>query len=238
MGHWNGPFRKKKLSWLYCKVISVWKKKRHPHKHAAFIMQRYAELSKKAAQDNPELIVWPEAATPGLVLKHAGLFGQLRKLIRDQGTFFLIGSSEFPKFNKEKKRERRPGNTALYFSPKGKVLGQYLKIRLLPFGEYIPFEKTFPWPSFIYVDTTKNWEIPGDEATRTVRQKAILPMGVEIPLARATVLIPAITRSGVQLLYRISCGGLCEDIPGFDLAAPVRMRGTHQASPSCMTRSL
>ena len=166
-GHWSlaKPLAEGKIKLSVLQGNIDLEKKRHPRKHAAFIMQRYAELSEKAAQDSPELIVWPEAATPGLVLKHVGLYGQLRKLIREQSTHFLIGSSEFPKFQKIKTGERKPGNTALYLSPEGKVLGQYLKIRLLPFGEYIPFEKTFPWPSFIYVDTNKNWEIPGDEAT-------------------------------------------------------------------------
>lgn len=137
-------------------------KKRNPRKHAAAIMQRYTELSERAAQDGPDLIIWPEAATPGLVLKHMGLYTQLRKLIVDQGTHFLVGSSEFPKYQPITGERPQAGNTALYFSPQGKVLGQYLKIRLLPFGEYIPFEKTVAWPKFI-IDTNKNWDLPGKD---------------------------------------------------------------------------
>ena len=33
-------------------------------RHAAFIMETYVELTRKALRDQPDLIVWPEAATP------------------------------------------------------------------------------------------------------------------------------------------------------------------------------
>lgn len=140
-------------------------KKRNPRKHAGFIMQQYVELTQQVSKDRPDLIVWPEAATPGLVLKHLGLRRQLRSLIHDVGTYFLVGSSEFPKFDKALKKHRKTGNTALFFSPEGKVLAQHLKIRLLPFGEYIPYEHTFPWPKFIVPNQNQNWEIPGREYT-------------------------------------------------------------------------
>ena len=131
------PEKKIKLSVLQGNIDQ--EKKRDPRKHAAFIMQRYTELSEKAKQDEPDLIVWPEAATPGLVLKHMKLYSQLRKLILNQDTNFLIGSSEFPKYQHVNTNKLQAGNTALYFSPEGKVLGQYLKIRLLPFRRIYPF---------------------------------------------------------------------------------------------------
>ena len=43
--------------------------KADPRKHATFIMQKYAELTERVSVDRPELIVWPEAATRGFVLK-------------------------------------------------------------------------------------------------------------------------------------------------------------------------
>ncbi len=164
-GHWSLqqplPERQVKLSVLQGNIDQ--EKKRDPRKHAAFIMQRYAALSEKAGREGPDLIIWPEASTPGLILKHMGLYNQLRKLIRRLDTHFLIGSSEFPKFQLLDTNSQQAGNTALFISPQGKVLGQYLKIRLLPFGEYIPFEKTIAWPRFI-IDAKRNWDMPGEEA--------------------------------------------------------------------------
>jgi apolipoprotein N-acyltransferase len=141
------------------------KMKKNPRKHAGSIMQRYIDLTQQAAKDQPDLIVWPEAATPGLVLKHLGLRRQLQRLIREVKTYFLVGSSEFPKFDKTLKKQGKAGNTAVFFSPMGRVTGQHLKIRLLPFGEYIPYEDTFPWPEFIVPNQHQNWEIPGREYT-------------------------------------------------------------------------
>lgn len=141
-------------------------KKANPKKHARFIMQKYVELTRKAAKDRPDMIVWPEAATPGFVLKSMSLHKQLSGLIKETKIHFLIGSSEYPKFMKDRTIKMEDfGNTALFFSPQGKVLGQYLKIHLVPFGEYIPYVKTIPWPRFIVADDKRSFEIPGEEFT-------------------------------------------------------------------------
>ena len=141
-------------------------KKANPKKHAGFIMQKYIELTGNAAKDLPDMIVWPEAATPGFVLKSMSLYNQLNALIKETKTHFLIGSSEYPKFMKERKIEIEDfGNTAVFFSPRGKVLGQYLKIHLVPFGEYIPYEETIQWPRFVVGDEKRSFEIPGEEFT-------------------------------------------------------------------------
>jgi apolipoprotein N-acyltransferase len=55
------------------------------------------------------------------------------------------------------------GNTALFFSPDGRVLGQYLKIRLLPFGEYLPYGETIPW-SYIRIPDPGSY-VSGQEFT-------------------------------------------------------------------------
>ena len=140
--------------------------KNNPKKYAKPIMQKHVDLTHKVAQDNPRLIVWPEGATPGFVLKNMSLLNQIRSLVREKGAYFVIGSSEYPKFIKEASYGPQEfGNTAIFFSPGGKVLGQYLKIRLVPFGEYIPLEKTVPWPRFIVPDEKKSFEVPGNEFT-------------------------------------------------------------------------
>jgi apolipoprotein N-acyltransferase len=139
-------------------------KKRRPQKYKKFIIQRYVDLSRKVFEDSPILIVWPEAATPGLVIKNQSLLKQIAALIREANTHFLIGSSEYSKFAKEAVDRGKIGNTALFFSPAGKVLGQYLKIQLVPFGEYLPYEDIIPWPEFI-APAGKNWDHPGKEFT-------------------------------------------------------------------------
>jgi len=128
-----------------------------------YILERYEELSREASKDQPRLVIWPEAATPGFVLSDIALQKRVAGLVREMNTYFLIGSSEYPKFQKAPFEFDRFGNTALFFSPDGKVLGQYLKIRLLPFGEYLPYKETIPW-SWIDVPNVTS-TMPGKEFT-------------------------------------------------------------------------
>jgi len=112
------------------------------------IISKYEILSEEASNSKPQLIVWPEASTPGFILGDKVLGQRMVAMVRRFNTYLLAGSAEYPKFGK-RPIKLKSGNTALFFSPEGKVLGQYLKIRLLPFGEYVPYEGVFPWPEFV-----------------------------------------------------------------------------------------
>ena len=133
--------------------------------YADFIMQRYTELTMKASKDEPDVIVWPEGATPGFVLKRMDLMQKIVALAREIKTPLLIGSSEYPKFEAGPLSIESFGNTALFFSENGKVLGQYLKIILVPFTETVPLKNIIPWPKFILPDKNVSFEIPGKEIT-------------------------------------------------------------------------
>jgi apolipoprotein N-acyltransferase len=133
--------------------------------YRSYIIERYEELSRKASGDQPRLVIWPEAATPGFVLNDSALLRRVTGLAREMNTYFLIGSSEYPKFQRARLKVGGLGNTALFISPDGKVLGQYLKIHLVPFAEHVPYEKLIPWPRFIVPEKMKGFEIPGNEIT-------------------------------------------------------------------------
>jgi apolipoprotein N-acyltransferase len=134
-------------------------------KYKNYIMERYAELSREAAKERPDLIIWPEAATPGLILKNLELHRKVVNLVREGNCHFLIGSAEYPKFREPPAEFRQIGNTALFFSPEGKVLGQYIKIQLVPFAEYVPYGGVIPWPRFIVPEDMSSYEVPGREVT-------------------------------------------------------------------------
>ena len=140
--------------------------KADPKKYANVIMQKYIDLTLMAAQDKPDLIAWPEAATPGLIFKNYGLIKRLAETIRRTNTYFIIGSSEYPKFiNSPTAESGKQGNAALFFSSKGKLLGQYLKVHLVPFGEEIPYEGIISWPHFIVPEGKKTIELAGKDHT-------------------------------------------------------------------------
>jgi apolipoprotein N-acyltransferase len=132
---------------------------------ANFIMKTYFDLSRKAAMDEPSLIVWPEAATPGFILNNRRMLGETQALVRETGRHYLIGSAEHPKFQKSDSPRKGTGNTAVHFSERGDVLGQYLKIRLYPFGEYIPYADVITWPRFMVPNKDMISTLAGKEHT-------------------------------------------------------------------------
>ncbi|MGA2469016.1 MAG: apolipoprotein N-acyltransferase, partial [Thermodesulfobacteriota bacterium] len=136
-----------------------WKREYRDH-----ILSKYENLSEEVLKLNPQLIVWPEASTPGFVLKNLDLYQSMVTIVRRLNKHLLVGSAEYPKFSKTLIKAGKSGNTALFFSPEGKILGQYLKIYLIPFSEYVPYEGVIRWPEFI-VGPSTNSHIPGTELT-------------------------------------------------------------------------
>jgi apolipoprotein N-acyltransferase len=133
-----------------------WKREYREH-----IISKYELLSEEASKSKPQLIVWPEASTPGFILGDKALGQRMVTMTQRFNTYLLAGSAEYPKFGK-KPIKLQSGNTALFFSPEGKVIGQYLKIRLVPFGEHVPYEGSIPWPEFL-VSKGMNSDLAGTE---------------------------------------------------------------------------
>jgi apolipoprotein N-acyltransferase len=129
------------------------------------IMQTYVDLSAEASKEGPSLIVWPEAATPGHILRNMSYLTTLRSVIKETKAHYLVGSAEYPKLGKVRPGSEGIGNTAIFFSPDGRIGGQYFKIWLVPFREYIPYNDRIEWPSFIVPQGVRFYEKQGKEFT-------------------------------------------------------------------------
>ncbi len=140
-------------------------KKSNPFKNADYIIQKYSELTLQASKNEPDLIVWPEAATPGFIFKNMRTLEKITSIVKEVETPLVVGSAEYSKFAKNSVDRKKSGNSAVFFSSSGKVLGQYLKIRLLPFAEYLPYVGVIPWPDFIIPMANRNWDTAGKEFT-------------------------------------------------------------------------
>ncbi len=103
--------------------------------------EKYIKLSLLAKEHKPDLIVWPETATPFYFLYDIKLSNMVQKGIYDIDADFLIGSPSFVR----SKNSVEYYNSAYLISSSGKVSGKYDKVHLVPFGEYIPFKKWFPF---------------------------------------------------------------------------------------------
>ena len=97
-------------------------------------------LTREVAQDQPQIVFWPEAATPAY-LRHGGR-GYLRQIQEELRELQLTVITGMPEY------ERLPGGEVQYFNSAGLIDsngigGRYDKIHLVPFGEYIPFSDWF-----------------------------------------------------------------------------------------------
>jgi apolipoprotein N-acyltransferase len=103
--------------------------------------QTYLKLSRQAQKDHPALVVWPETSTPFYLFYNIKFSGMVLDTIAESNADFLIGSPAF---------EAGSGsedyfNSAYLIQPDGSVAGQYDKVHLVPFGEYVPFKKLLPF---------------------------------------------------------------------------------------------
>lgn len=102
---------------------------------------KYINLSLLEKEHRPDLVVWPETATPFYFLRNNDLSDLVLKGIHDIDTDFLIGSPSFVLA----KSTVEYYNSAYLVGPEGNVYGKYDKAHLVPFGEYVPFKKWLPF---------------------------------------------------------------------------------------------
>ena len=106
--------------------------------HAYKTVNIYKRLSLKAAEGGDvELIVWPETSVPFYLAKKRLLSPYVLGTAREAGSSMLVGS---PHYEFE---ESTPlyYNSAFLISTSGAITGRYDKIKLVPFGEYVPLSK-------------------------------------------------------------------------------------------------
>ena len=97
----------------------------------------YRRLSMRVAEDKPDLIIWPETATP-FFFQEAKEYQPIVLEIPEKTNAFLLFGTPFYKIEKGKVNYY---NSAFLISPSKKLIGKYDKIHLVPFGEYIPLRK-------------------------------------------------------------------------------------------------
>ena len=100
-------------------------------------MEVYKELTLKAANEKPELIVWPEAATPFYYSLDPVGTKYVQDLARSAGVPILFGSP----YKENVGGKLLDYNRAFLISAQGETIDVYDKIHLVPFGEFVPFRK-------------------------------------------------------------------------------------------------
>ena len=102
------------------------------------ILKKYERLTREAAGERPELIIWPETSVPGFLESEPDLLERVTGLAKEIRIPILAGSPR-----------EDPGLRCAYYnsvdliSEDGKISGRYDKVHLVPFGEYVPLKFLF-----------------------------------------------------------------------------------------------
>ncbi|GBD89412.1 apolipoprotein N-acyltransferase [bacterium BMS3Abin04] len=119
----------------------------------------YLSLSDSAIKKGAELLIWPETALPVYLLsgRYSKEVTQIRKYLDSNNVSLITGMPNvefFPnpenapphaKPVKNSKTLYTSYNSILGFNPNEAKIQKYGKIKLVPFGEKIPYVEYFPW---------------------------------------------------------------------------------------------
>ncbi|MBL0714756.1 MAG: apolipoprotein N-acyltransferase [Desulfosarcina sp.] len=103
--------------------------------------KKYIRLSLQAAADRPDLVVWPETATPFHMHHNKVLTGMVSRGVQAAGMPFVIGSPFFIR----KGKQADYYNSAFLVTADGRIGSRYDKAHLVPFGEYVPLRRWLPF---------------------------------------------------------------------------------------------
>lgn len=125
----------------------------------------YLSRSREAIRNGAELVVWPEAARLDDVVRSGYAQAQIGMLLRGTHASLLTGS--FVRYPETGETQ----NAGVLFGPDGQVLGEYAKVLIVPFGEYLPLRPLLRWTEQLGMPATdlrpgKEWEPLGWERGR------------------------------------------------------------------------
>jgi apolipoprotein N-acyltransferase len=94
--------------------------------------------------ENPELLLWPEAAVPDLLRWSESSYTTITELARSNETWMIIGADDAIPGDDEE-HDVTYYNSAWLIGPDGGIHGSYRKQQLVAFGEEVPFTRWLPF---------------------------------------------------------------------------------------------
>jgi len=112
------------------------------------ILKTYRRQTEVALVAQPDLLIWPEAATPRPALNDQSLLAEVTEIAAAGQIDFLFGTVYYDAFGGY--------NSAVLLHPNTSAQ-VYNKNHLVPFGEYVPFRHSFPLFAWVIGD-----QVPAD----------------------------------------------------------------------------
>jgi apolipoprotein N-acyltransferase len=111
----------------------------------------YNDLSLQEESSRPGLMVWPETAAPFFFQEFNELHNRILNVAQMSGEWLLFGGPSYLRECIGSEDCISYFNSAFLLSPAGKIVGQYDKVHLVPYGEYVPLRSIFPFISKLAV---------------------------------------------------------------------------------------
>lgn len=107
------------------------------------ILERHVELSRQAAAQGAQLVIWPESSWPDPygIERDAAAYHQVSRVAMEQATRIVVGTVRVTVADDG----YEVANAAVLLGSDGGVDGAYEKSHLVPFGEYLPFHSVLRW---------------------------------------------------------------------------------------------
>lgn len=124
------------------------------------------ELTRKALKYNPDFIVWTESSVPFPYEFYLSKNHTFAKIVHDfivsVNKPFLFGSLEFAGTYENREFSGDYYNAGIFYN-NGILSGVYRKIHLVPFGEWFPYGRIFPFVTIILDSAGAGAFTPGED---------------------------------------------------------------------------
>jgi apolipoprotein N-acyltransferase len=114
-------------------------------KEKPMILDRYRTLTEAMLAAQPELILWPESATPEPMRYDEESFGLATNFAVRANAYLLTGTIDFTPHSSP----LQAFNAAILVRPDGTLADIYRKIHLVPFGEFVPLGQWLPFMKWL-----------------------------------------------------------------------------------------
>lgn len=99
------------------------------------------EESIRHSSQYPDIIIWPETAITHMLYKNPPILFKIQKCLSHEKTYLIFGADRIECLDEHQKPI---WHNSMYILSQNKIEKIYDKIKLLPFGEYIPLRAIFP----------------------------------------------------------------------------------------------
>ena len=153
--------------------------RRYTDEQLTMAIKVYTSLTEDVVErKRPDLVVWPESAVPAPLLWNEECRQALTKLFTKIKTALLVGSIDYRMAPvKTKTSDYQSYNSALFFDRNGQLINTYDKIRIVPFGEFVPMSEYFPW-LVDWIDIGRNLDAGREYTLFPFQEGAVIGMNI------------------------------------------------------------